>query len=877
MVQLAISNRRRWLSPEVVQTSDTDCGPATLKCVLGGFGVHASYGRLREACQTDVDGTSINAVEDVAGQLGLSAEQSMIPVDHVLLPEASALPAIVVVRLPDASTHFVVLWRRHGRYVQIMDPATGRRWLTAERFLSQMYVHSMPVSAADWRAWAGSESAVAATRRRMTTLGISGTAVLDRALTDTSWRGLAALDAALRMTDGLVRSGALARGREATRAVERLCTRHGSVPAPFWSVQARAADGDQLTLRGAVLVNVYGVAKQAPPPASVELEAALTEAPVRPGAQLLRLLRTDGVLVPSLLLSALLFAAGGVIAEAVLLRGFLELGRELGLAGQRMAALIAFFTILLALELPLTSTLFRYGRRLEIRLRRAFLEKIPRLSDRYFRSRLASDMAERSHTIHKIRHLPELGSQLVRSVFELVLTTAGIVWVDPASAPLAMAAAAVALTMPLVVQPVIMERDLRERTIGGALSRFYLDALLGLVPIRAHGAERAVRRGHAAVLELWARAGLSLQRAVVGAEALQLTAGYGLGIWLLCEHLARRGEAGSTLLLTYWALNLPTIGQQIGMAAWQYPAFRNVTLRLLEPLGAPEEPAPPDPGVELDSERRPTGASITFEGVSVVAAGHRILDGISCEIRPGSHVAIVGPSGAGKSTLVGLLLGWHRPSQGKVAVDGSPIDGRLAGLRRQIAWVDPAVQLWNRSVYANLRYGTSGDLAMPMSEVVDAADLRRLLERLPHGFESSLGEGGRLVSGGEGQRVRFGRSLLRPGVRLVILDEAFRGLGWEQRRDLLARARLLWRDATLLCITHDVASTEAFDRVLLLEAGRIVEDGDPARLSGCPDSRYRTLLDAESVARDALWANESWRGLHLDAGRVHADRHGVVS
>ena len=260
-----------------------------------------------------------------------------------------------------------------------------------------------------------------------------------------------------------------------------------------------------------------------------------------------------------------------------------------------------------------------------------------------------------------------------------------------------------------------------------------------------------------------------------------------------------------------------------------------------------------------------------------MAAGHRILEGISCDIRPGSHVAIVGPSGAGKSTLVGLLLGWHRPAQGKVAVDGSPIDGRLAGVRRQIAWVDPAVQLWNRSLYTNLRYGTSGDLAMPMSEVVDAADLRRVLERLPDGFESSLGEGGGLVSGGEGQRVRLGRSLLRPDVRLVILDEAFRGLDWEQRRELLARARLLWRDATLLYITHDVASTEAFDRVLLLEAGRIVEDGDPACLSGRPDSRYRTLLDAESAARDALWANESWRRLHLDAGRVHAERHGVVS
>src|SRR5262247_2750376 len=103
--------RRRWLAPEVVQTSSMDCGPAALKCLLEGFGVCASYGRLREACQTDVDGTSIDAIEDVAGKLGLAAEQTMLPVDYLLDPKTAALPAIVVVRLPGGGTHFVVAWR----------------------------------------------------------------------------------------------------------------------------------------------------------------------------------------------------------------------------------------------------------------------------------------------------------------------------------------------------------------------------------------------------------------------------------------------------------------------------------------------------------------------------------------------------------------------------------------------------------------------------------------------------------------------------------------------------------------------------------------------------------------------------------------------
>ena len=84
-----------------------------------------------------------------------------------------------------------------------------------------------------------------------------------------------------------------------------------------------------------------------------------------------------------------------------------------------------------------------------------------------------------------------------------------------------------------------------------------------------------------------------------------------------------------------------------------------------------------------------------------------------------------------------------------------------------------------------------------------------------------------MLSGGEGRRVRLARALLRPEARLVILDEPFRGLDGADRRELLARARVMWRHATLLCITHDIAQTTDFTRVLVLESGRVVEDGQP--------------------------------------------------
>ncbi|MFI5108920.1 MAG: ATP-binding cassette domain-containing protein, partial [Terriglobales bacterium] len=800
--------KRHFLVPEAVQASAMDCGPASLKSLLEGFGIHASYGRLREACQTDVDGTSIDTMEDVARQLGLDAEQIMLPRDHILLPEAAALPAIVVVVLPSGITHFVVVWRRHGALLQLMDPATGRRWVTCQRFLKDLYVGKTVVPAAGWREWAGSKPSLDAMRHRLKQIGIRRRSLLDSALADPTCQKLAALDAGIRLVDSMVESGGVARGRQARRLLERFLEDDQLIPAGYWSVRPRGED--ELVLRGAVLVRVRGrlektaeEAAQLPP----ELVAALQEKPAKPGRELLKLLREDGIFAPSLLLLALLSASAAVILEAVLFRGIFDLGRDLGLSGQRMgavAALIMFLAGLLFLEFPVASSLLRLGRHLETRLRRAFLEKIPRLGDRYFQSRLKSDMTERSHMIHRIRHLPELGGQLLRSTFELALTAAGIAWLDPRSASLAIAAAVVALALPLAVQPVVMERDLRVRTHTGALCRYYLDALLGLVPIRVHGAQRAVRREHGKLLLDWAQAGVGLQQVVVWVEAAQYALGFALAAWLLFAHLGRSGEAGTVLLLIYWALNLPVLGQDIAQVAWQYPAYRNMTLRLLEPLGALEEPA-----AETREATAPAAseaaASILLENVSVRAAGHTILEDINVEVPAGSHVAIVGPSGAGKSSLVGLLLGWWRPASGSVLVDGEPLAGRLEEVRKATAWVDPAVHLWNRSFFENLRYGSSNGNSRPMMQVIEAAELRRVLERLPEGFETNLGEGGGLVSGGEGQRVRLGRALLRAGTRLAILDEPFRGLDREQRRELLQRVRRLWRDVTLLCITHDVS------------------------------------------------------------------------
>ncbi|MFO1353107.1 MAG: ABC transporter ATP-binding protein, partial [Gammaproteobacteria bacterium] len=582
------------------------------------------------------------------------------------------------------------------------------------------------------------------------------------------------------------------------------------IPEHYWSVRPLPAEAEEepsLLFKGAVLVQVLGRrgAQEHQPQADAlprELAAALTEASSPPEWEIVRLLRADGLFTPVLIALALLLAALGVMIEALLFRGLLDLGQGWVQPENRLAALVALFVflgLLLLLEYPISTAESRMGRRLENRLRMLFMEKLPRLHDRYFHSRLTSDMAHRAYEMRNLRDLPKLGLALLRTVCELILTTAGLIWLNPGGTLIALLAALVAIGVWVGSQPLLIERDLNLRTHEGALSRFYLDALLGLLPIRTHRAEPAVRREHEAMVVKWTEASLTFHRFYALLHALAGLLGVLFSIWMVLNYIGGQGEASGVLLLVYWTLRLPALGQEVARILLQYPMQRNRVLRVLEPLGAPDEGVPvqesaaPPVAMGASELARGTGVAIAFEELQVHAGGHEILRDLSLAIGAGEHVAIVGPSGAGKSSLVGLLLGWHRPARGRIMVDGQPLTGeRLIELRRVTAWVDPEVQLWNRSLLDNLRYGSQGDDVSALNAVIESANLFGVLERLPEGLQTPLGEGGGLVSGGEGQRVRLGRAMLRPGVRLVILDEPFRGLDREQRRALLAQARRYW-------------------------------------------------------------------------------------
>ncbi|HEX8823836.1 MAG TPA: cysteine peptidase family C39 domain-containing protein, partial [Archangium sp.] len=690
MSKACTSRGRRFFAPEVIQTSAMDCGPAALKSLLEGFGVSVSYGRLREACQTDVDGTSIDTLEEVAAQLGLDAQQTMLPPDYLLHEAAKALPAIVVVRKPNGATHFVVVWRRLGPFVQVMDPASGTNWQTCEQFLGNLYVHTLPVSVELWREWAASDGLIPVLRHRLRALGASDadSSYIKTTFAQSDWQPLAALDSATRLVSSLVTAGGLKRGSESLRLLDKLFEsaqqRREIIPEDYWCALPcpPTEGGEHVLLRGAVLIRVGGLleTEETPKPIeatleegqqtlSPELAAALQERPRRPGRELLSFLLAGGWVTPTLLVAGAILLGVMSAVDAVLLRSLLEMGRFLRGAEQHLLALsvlLVFFGGVLGLEGFLTSGFLRLGRHLEARLRKALQEKIPRLGDRYFHSRPTSDMAERSHSLHLIRVLPHMGGRFIQCLCELLITTAALIWISPSQGLVVLVSAAFAIGFLLAMQAPMMERDMRLRSHAGALSRNYLEALLGLTAVRTHGAERALRREHDAMLSEWVHAGRSLLQLSVGTEALQLLLGFGFAAWLVLGYVGSSKDTAGTLLLAYWALNVPLLAQQLGQMLREYPPQRNVTLRLIEPMGALEEPLPSlsSSASDIVEQSACNPVSIEFKGVSVRASGHLILEELDLRIEAGSHVALVGPSGAGKSSLVGLLLGWHRAACG---------------------------------------------------------------------------------------------------------------------------------------------------------------------------------------------------------------------
>lgn len=254
--------------------------------------------------------------------------------------------------------------------------------------------------------------------------------------------------------------------------------------------------------------------------------------------------------------------------------------------------------------------------------------------------------------------------------------------------------------------------------------------------------------------------------------------------------------------------------------------------------------------------RDPVGAAplqsrhhdVVFERVSFAYPGARpVLDDFSLRFEAGQRTGLVGPSGSGKSTILKLVQRLADVDAGCIRIDGQDI-ARITqdSVQRAIAYVPQDISLLHRSILDNIRYGKPEAGDAEVRRVAEMACCRDFVEALPSGFATVVGERGARLSGGQRQRLAIARALLKDSP-ILLLDEATSSLDSESEEAIRRALERLMRGRTVIAIAHRISTLRSFDRIVLLQEGRVVQDGAPADLlrSGGP---YRALVDQE-VAR----------------------------
>ena len=229
----------------------------------------------------------------------------------------------------------------------------------------------------------------------------------------------------------------------------------------------------------------------------------------------------------------------------------------------------------------------------------------------------------------------------------------------------------------------------------------------------------------------------------------------------------------------------------------------------------------------------PARGDVGFENVSFAYPTRPdalAVDGVSLSVRAGEKVAIVGPSGAGKSTLFHLLLRFYDPTAGTISVDGVPIQSADPdGLRRRIALVPQDSVVFAASARDNIRFGRPEATDTEVERAADLAHASEFIRRLPGGFDSPLGERGVTLSGGQRQRIAIARAILRDAP-LLLLDEATSALDAESETLVQTALEELMSHRTTLVIAHRLATVLSCDRIMVMDHGKIVEQGTHAEL-----------------------------------------------
>ena len=371
--------------------------------------------------------------------------------------------------------------------------------------------------------------------------------------------------------------------------------------------------------------------------------------------------------------------------------------------------------------------------------------------------------------------------------------------------------------------------EVRER-VGDLGSRLSAN-VSGITTIKSFATEHfeteRIRADSSAYLEANRRA-IAISSAFIPVIRMAILAGFVatflLGGWMTLEGTLAVGAYGVLVFLTQRLLwPLTSLAETVDL----YERAMASTRRILDLIETPV-------AIRDRADARPlerVAGRIEFRNVSFAyGGGERVLHDIDLDIAAGSTVAFVGQTGSGKSSLIKLLLRFYQPDEGRILLDGEPIDElELDSLRRRIGLVSQEVFLFQGTIAENIAYGSPGASDRDVREAAHAAEAIEFIERLPQGFDTVIGERGQKLSGGQRQRLSIARALLK-NPPVLILDEATSAVDNDTEAAIQRSLERISHSRTTLVIAHRLSTIVNADRIHVIERGRIVESGIHAEL-----------------------------------------------
>jgi ATP-binding cassette subfamily B protein len=499
-----------------------------------------------------------------------------------------------------------------------------------------------------------------------------------------------------------------------------------------------------------------------------------------------------------------------------------------------MIAVVGVLALASAMRFYLVTTL---GERIVADLRSEVFGHLVSLSSAFFDEAKTGEMVSRL-TADTTQIKAAVGSSVSVALRNLVLFLGASIMMVVTSPRLS---AFVLAAIPLIVLPLYgFGRSVRQRSrlAQDALAEAsaYVSELISAVRVlQAFTNEAlAIGRFREAVERAFGAAVLSTRaRAILTAIAIFLVfASVVVVLWVGAQDVLAGTISPGRLsqFLLFAVLAAGALGE-LSQVGGEVAAASGAAERLFEILAirpAIERPAHP---IALPT---PARGEVAFKSVGFSYPARpdvRVLDGISFRVQPGEKVALVGPSGAGKSTIFHLLLRFYDPSSGTITFDGVPlVDADPFALRQRIALVPQDAVVFGGSIRENIRFGRPQASDAEVAHAADLALASEFIRRLPQGFETLVGERGVTLSGGQRQRLAIARAILRDAP-LLLLDEATSSLDAESETLVKAALEHLMQERTTLVIAHRLATVQSCDRILVMEAGRIVEEGTHERLA----------------------------------------------